>query len=156
MVVPPLRALGLTLLLVVTRPGARRDPEVRVQEGMNPHHSAPGEKRLSPKPAPLTTNLLVHLLLAPRIPILLPEETQSAHRGPGIPETHVATEALEEAGIPEVSPDTKKIGEESAPHLGKGAAVAVIALQIVMLGTVTTVPAPLMVEEDNYDRELVF
>ena len=119
---------------------------------MNPHPSAPGEKRLSPNPAPPTSNLL----LAPRIPIQLLEETQSAHKDPGSPGILVATEALEEAGIPEVSTDTMKIGEESAPHLGKGAAVAVIALQIVMLGTVTTVPAPLLVEEDNYDRELVF
>ena len=150
MVVPPLRALGLTLLLVVTGPGARSDPEVKASEGMNPLPSAPGEKRLSPKPAPLTTKILVHLLLTPRIPILLPEET---HRGPGIPRTHVARGALEEAGIPEVSPDTRKTDEESAPHLGKGAAVAVIALLITMLGTATTVPAPLMVEEDNNNKE---
>ena len=68
----------------------------------------------------------------------------------------MATEALEEAGIPEVSTDTMKIGEESAPHLGKGAAVAVTAELNFMQDTATTVPAPLMVEEDNYDRELVF
>ena len=88
---------------------------------MNPHPSAPGEKRLSPNPAPPTSNLL----LAPRIPIQLLEETQSAHKDPGSPGILVATEALEEAGIPEVSPDTRKTDEESAPHLGKGAAVAV-------------------------------
>ena len=149
MVVPPLRALGLTLRLVVTVPRARRDPEVRAQEGMNPHHSAPGEKRPSPKPAPPTKNLLVHLLLAPRIPIPLPGETQSAHRGPWIPGTHVATGALEEVGIPEVNTDIRKTDEESAPHLWKGAAVAVIALLITMLGTATIVPTPLTVEEDR-------
>ena len=55
-------------------------------------------------------------------------------------------EAPEEVGIPEVTTDTMK-GEESALHLGKGAAVAVIALLITMLGTATTVPALLMVEE---------
>ena len=149
MVVPPLRALGLTLLLVVTGPGARRDPEARAQEGMNPHHSAPGEKRPSPEPAPQTKNLLVHLLLASRIPILLPGETQWAHRGPGIPGTHMATEALEEVGIPEVTIGTTKTDEESAPHLGNGAAVAVIALLKTMIGTATTVPAPLTVDEDK-------
>ena len=141
MVVPPLRALVLTLLSVVTGSGARSDPEVRVQEGMNLHPSAPGEKRLNPKPVPPMSNLLAHLLLAPRIPIHLLEETQSAHKDPGPPRILVATEALEEVGIPEATTDTKKIGEESAPHLGKGAAVAVIALLTTMLGTATTVPA---------------
>ena len=94
-------------------------------------------------------NLLVHLLLAPRIPIPLPGETQSAHRGPGIPGTHVATGALEEARIPEVNPDTRKTDEESAPHLGKGAAVAVTAELNFMQDTATTVLAPLTVEEDK-------
>ena len=65
-------------------------------------------------------------------------------------------EDLEEVGIQKVTTDNKKKGKESTLHLGKGAAVAVIALHIVMLGTATTVPAPLMVEEDNYDRELGF
>ena len=56
---------------------------------------------------------------------------------------------LEEVGNQEVTTDTKKKGVESALHLGKGAAVVVIALLITMLGTATTVPAPLMVEEDR-------
>ena len=58
-------------------------------------------------------------------------------------------EDLEEVGIQEATADTKKKGEESALHLGKGAAVAVIALLTIMLGTATTVPTPLMVEEDG-------
>ena len=58
-------------------------------------------------------------------------------------------EALEEVGIPEVTVDTKKKGEESAPHLGNGAAIAVIAMLTTMLGTATTVPASLTVEEDR-------
>ena len=62
-------------------------------------------------------------------------------------------EDLEEVGIQEATADTKKKGEENALYLGKGAAVAVIALLITMLGTATTVPAPLMVEEDNNDKE---
>ena len=126
MVVPPLRALGRILRLVVTVPRARNDPEVRAQEGMIPHLSAPGEKRPNPNPALPMKNLLVHLLLAPRIPIPLPGETQWAHRGPGIPGTHVATGALEEVGIPEVTIGITKTDEESAPHLGNGAVVAVI------------------------------
>ena len=89
----------------------RRDPEARVQEGMNPHPSAPGEKRLSPKPVPPTSNLL-----APRIPIHLQKETQSAHKDPGPPRILVATEALEEEGIPEATTDTMRIGEESAAN----------------------------------------
>ena len=60
----------------------------------------------------------------------------------------MATGALEEVGIPEVN-GIMKTDEESAPHLGNGAAVAVIALLKTMLGTATTVPAPLMVEEDR-------
>jgi len=40
----------------------------------------------------------------------------------------VVPEALEDIGIPEATTDTKKICEESAPHLGKGAAVTVTAL----------------------------
>ena len=148
MVVPPLRALGLTLRLVVTVPRARNDPEVRAQEGMIPHLSAPGEKRPNPNPALPMKNLLVHLPLAPRIPIPLPEETQWDHKGLGAPGTRVATGALEVVGIPEVNIDTKT-DEESAPHLGKGAAVAVTALLNIMLDTATIVPAPLMVEEDK-------
>ena len=61
----------------------------------------------------------------------------------------MATGALEEVGIPEVNIGITKTDEESAPHLGNGAAVAVIALLKTMLGTATTVPAPLMVEEDK-------
>ena len=68
---------------------------------------------------------------------------------PGPPRIRVVPEALEEVGIPKVTVDTKKKGEESGPHIGKGAAVAVIALPIVMLGTATTVHAPLLVEEDK-------
>ena len=149
MVVPPLRALGLTLLSVVTGPGARRDPEARVQEGMNFHPRAPGKKRLSPKQVPPTSNLLAHLLLAPRIPIHLLEETQSAHKDPGPPRILVVTEALEEVGIPEATTDIRKIGEESSPHLGKGAAVAVTAELNLTQDTATTVSAPLTVEEDK-------
>ena len=148
MVVPPLRALGLTLRLVMTVPKARNDPEVRAQEGMIPHLSAPGEKRPNPNPALPMKNLLVHLLLAPRIPIPLPEETQWDHKGPGAPGTRVATGALEVVGIPEVNKETKT-DEESAPHLGKGAAVVVTALLNHMLDTATIVPAPLTVEEDK-------
>ena len=114
-----------------------------------PGRRAPGEKRLNPKPVPPTSNLLAHLLLAPRIPIHLLEETQSAHKDPGPPRILVSTEALEEVGIPEAITDTKNIGEESAPHLGKGAAVAVIVWPIVMLGTVTNVPTPSTMEEDR-------
>ena len=61
----------------------------------------------------------------------------------------VVQEAQEEIGIPEANTDTMKIGEESAPHLGKGAVVVVITLLITMLGTATTVPAPFTVEEDR-------
>ena len=108
---------------------------VRAPEGMNPLPSAPGEKRLSLKPVPPMSNLLAHLLLAPRIPTHLPEETQLVHKDPGPPRILVFLEAPEEVGIPEVTTDTMKKGEESALHLGKGAAVAVIALHITMLGT---------------------
>ena len=125
MVVPPLRALGLTLRLVVTVPRARNDPEVRAQEGMIPHLSAPGEKRPNPNPALPMKNLLVHLPLAPRFLIPLPEETQWVHKGLGAPGTRVATGALEVVGIPEVT--ETKTGEETAPHLGNGAAVVVTA-----------------------------
>ena len=58
-------------------------------------------------------------------------------------------EAPKEVGIQEVTADTKKKGVESALHLGKGAAVAVIAWLTIMLGTATTVPAPLTMEEDR-------
>ena len=148
MVVPPLRALGLTLRLVVTVPRARKDPEVRAQEGMIPHLSAPGEKRPNPNPALPMKNLLVHLPLTPRIPIPLPEETQWDHKGLGAPGTRVATGALEVVGIPEVTIGMKT-DEESAPHLGKGAAVAVTAELNFMQDTATTVLAPLTVEEDK-------
>ena len=70
-------------------------------------------------------NLHVQLQLANRFLIPLPEETQWAHKGLGDPETGVATEALEVVGILEVR--DMKTDEESAPHLGKGAAVAVTA-----------------------------
>ena len=93
MVVPPLRALGRILRLVVTVPRARNDPELRAQEGTNPHLSA----------ALLKKNLLVQLPMAPRIPIPLPEETQWDHKGLGAPGTRVATGALEVVGIPEVN-----------------------------------------------------
>ena len=139
MVVPPLRALGLTLQSVVTTPRAENVLEPRAQEGLNPHLSAPGGKSPNPNPAPPMKNLHVHLPLAPRFLIPLPEETQWAHKGLGAPETGVVTEALEVVGIPEVNRD-RRIGVESAPHLGKGAAVAVIALLTTMLGTATTMP----------------
>ena len=95
------------------------------------------------------SNLLAHLLLAPRIPIHLPEETQLIHEDLGPPRNLVFPETPEEVGIPEATADTKKKGVESALHLGKGAAIAVIALLTTMLGTATTVPAPLTVEEDR-------
>ena len=104
---------------------------------MNLHPSTPGEKRLNPKPVPPMSNLL----LTPRIPTHLQEETQLVHKDPGPPRILVFPEAPEEVGIPEVTTDTKKKGVESALHLGKGAAVAVIALLTTMLGTATTVPA---------------
>ena len=126
MVVPPLRALGLILHLVVTVPRARNDPEVRAQEGMIPHPSAPGEKRPNPNLALPKKNLLVHLPLAPRFLIPLPEETQWVHKGLGTPETGVVTEAQEVVGTPEVNRD-RRTDVESAPHLGKGAAVVVTA-----------------------------
>ena len=93
--------------------------------------------------------------MAPRFLIPLPEETQWVHKGLGAPETGVVTEAQEVVGTPEVNRD-RRTDVESAPHLGKGAAVVVIVSPIVMLGTATTVPAPLMVEEDKNDRELGF
>ena len=126
MVVPPLRALGLILRLVVKFPRARNDLEPRAQEGLIPHLSAPGEKRRYPNPALPMKNLLVHLPLAPRFLIPLPEETQWAHKGLGAPETGVVTEALEVVGTPEVNRD-RRTDVESAPHLGKGAAVVVTA-----------------------------
>ena len=148
MVLPPLRALGLTLHLVVKVPRAENVPEPRAQEGLNPHLSAPGEKSPQTNLAHQMKNLHVHLPLAPRFLIPLPEETQWAHKGLGAPKTGVATEALEVVGIPEVNRD-RRIGVESAPHLGKGAAVAVTAELNFMQDTATTVPAPLTVEEDK-------
>ena len=68
---------------------------------------------------------------------------------PGTPRVHMVPEALEEVGIQEATTDIKKTGEESALDPGKGTAVTVIALRITMLDNVTTVPAPLMVEEDR-------
>ena len=118
MVVPPLRALGSTLRLVVKFPRAKNDLEPRAQEGQNPHLSAPGEKRPNPNPALPKKNLLVHLPMAPRIPTPLPEETPWVHKGlgaPGTPGTRVATGALEVVGIPEVT--ETKTDEESAPQL---------------------------------------
>ena len=147
MVVPPLRALGSILLLVVTTPRAGNDQELRAQEGLNPLLSAPGEKSPNPSPGP-PMNLHVHLPLANRFLIPLLEETQWAHKGLGVPKTGVATEALEAAGIPEVNRDTRP-GVESAHHLGKSAAVAVTAELNFMQDTATTVLAPLTVEEDK-------
>ena len=147
MVVPPLRALGLTLQSVVTTPRAGNVLEPRAQEGLNPHLSAPGGKSPNPNPAPPMKNLHVHLPLAPRFLIPLPEETQWAHKGLGAPKTGVVTEALEVVGTPEAR-DTKK-DEESAPHLGKGAVVAATAELNLMQDTATIVPAPLTVEEDK-------
>ena len=126
MVVPPLRALGSTLRLVVKFPRARNVPEPRAQEGLNPHLSAPGEKSPQTNLALPKKNLHVHLPLALRFLIPLPEETQWVHKGLGAPETGVVTEALEVVGTPEVNRD-RKTDVESAPHLGKGAAVAVTA-----------------------------
>ena len=125
MVVPPLGALGLILRLVVKFPRARNVPEPRAQEGLNPHLSAPGEKSPQTNLALPMKNLLVHLPLAPRFLIPLPEETQWVHKGLGAPETGVVTEALEVVGALEAR--DMKTDEESAPHLGKGAAVAVTA-----------------------------
>ena len=147
MVVPPLRALGSILLLVVTTPRAGNDQELRAQEGLNPLLSAPGEKSPNPSPGP-PMNLHVHLPLANRFLIPLLEETQWAHKGLGIPKTGVATEALEAAGIPEVNRDTRP-GVESAHHLGKSAAVAVTVEPNLMQDTATIVLAPLTVEEDK-------
>ena len=126
MVVPPLRALGSTLRLVVKFPRAKNVLEPRAQEGLNPHLSAPGGKSPNPNPAPPMKNLHVHLPLADRFLIPLPEETQWAHKGLGAPKTGVVTEALEVVGTPEVNRD-RKTDEEGAPHLGKGAAVVVTA-----------------------------
>ena len=126
MVVPPLRALGSTLRLVVKFPRARNVPEPRAQEGLNPHLSAPGEKSPQTNLALPKKNLLVHLPLAPRFLIPLPEETQWVHKGLGAPETGVVTEALEVVGTPEVNRD-RKTDEEGAPHLGKGAVVVATA-----------------------------
>ena len=126
MVVPPLRALGLTLQSVVTTPRAGNVLEPRAQEGLNPLLSAPGEKSPNPNPGPPMKNLHVHLPLADRFLIPLPEETQWAHKGLGAPKTGVVTEALEVVGTPEVNRD-RRTDVESAPHLGKGAAVVVTA-----------------------------
>ena len=89
----------------------------------------------------------LHLPLANRFLIPLPEETQWAHKGLGDPEAGVVTEALEVVGALEAR-DMKK-DEESAPHLGKGAVVAATAELNLMQDTATTVPAPLTVEEDK-------
>ena len=148
MVVPPLRALGSTLRLVVKFPRALNELEPRAQEGQNPHLSAPGEKSPTPNLALPIMYLLVHIPMVNRFLIPLPEETQWAHKGLGAPETGVVTEALEVVGIPEVNRD-RRIGVESAPHLGKGAAVAVTAELNLTQDTATTVPAPLTVEEDK-------
>ena len=144
MVVPPLRALGSILLLVVTTPRAGNVQEPRAQEGLNPLLSAPGEKSPNPSPGP-PMNLHVHLPLANRFLIPLLEETQWAHKGLGAPKTGVATEALEAAGIPEVNRDTSP----GAHHLGKSAAVAVTVEPNLMQDTATIVLAPLTVEEDK-------
>ena len=148
MVVPPLRALGSTLRLVVKFPRALNELEPRAQEGQNPHLSAPGEKSPPTNLALPIMNLLVHLPMANRFLIPLPEETQWAHKGLGAPETGVVTEAQEVVGTPEVNRD-RKTDEEGAPHLGKGAAVAVTAELNLMQDIATTVPAPLTVEEDK-------
>ena len=148
MVVPPLRALGLTLHLVVKVPRALNAPELRAQEGLTPHLSAPGEKSPPTNLALPIMNLLVQLPMANRFLIPLPEETQWAHKGLGAPKTGVATEALEVVGIPEVNRDTRP-GVESAHHLGKSAAVAVTVEPNLMQDTATIVLAPLTVEEDK-------
>ena len=147
MVVPPLRALGSTLRLVVKFPRALNELEPRAQEGQNPHLSAPGEKSPTTNLALPIMYLLVHIPMVNRFLIPLPEETQWVHKGLGDPEAGVVTEALEVVGTPEAR-DTKK-DEESAPHLGKGAVVAVTADLHLMQDTATTVPAPLTVEEDK-------
>ena len=111
---------------MVKVPRAGNVPEPRAQEGLNPHLSAPGEKSPNPNPGPPMKNLHVHLPLADRFLIPLPEETQWVHKGLGTPETGVVTEALEVVGTSEVNRD-RKTDEEGAPHLGKGAAVVVTA-----------------------------
>ena len=126
MVVPPLRALGSTLRLVVKFPRAKNELEPRAQEGQNPHLSAPGEKSPPTNLALPIMYLLVHIPMVNRFLIPLPEETQWAHKGPGAPKTGVVTEALEVVGTPEVNRD-RKTDEEGTPHLGKGAAVVVTA-----------------------------
>ena len=73
MVIPPLRALGL-ILLVVTDPGAKKDLEMKAPEEITHPPSAPGEERLTPKPTLPTSNLLAHPV-TPSIPSNLPEET---------------------------------------------------------------------------------
>ena len=126
MVVPPLRALGSTLRLVVKFPRELNELEPRAQEGQNPHLSAPGEKSPTTNLALPIMYLLVHIPMANRFLIPLPEETQWVHKGLGDPEAGVVTEALEVVGTPEVNKD-RITDEESAPHLEKGAAVAVTA-----------------------------
>ena len=111
---------------MVAVPRARNVLEPRAQEGLNPHLSAPGGKSQNPNPAPPMKNLHVHLPLADRFLIPLPEETQWAHKGLGAPKTGVVTEAQEAVGTPEVNRD-RRTDVESAPHLGKGAAVVVTA-----------------------------
>ena len=136
----PVRALGLTLL-VMTGLGARKGPGKRAQEETTHPPSAPGEKRLTPEPViPLPTILLAQV--APRILSHPPEETRVVPGALGLPVVHVVPEALEEIGILEVTTDTKKIGEETAPHLGKGAVVTVTAQSTIVTDTVITVPAP--------------
>ena len=147
MVVPPLRALGLTLHSVVKTPRAENVLEPRAQEGLNPLLSAPGEKSPNPNPGPPMKNLHAHLPLADRFLIPLPEETQWVHKGLGDPEAGVVTEALEVVGALEAR--DMKTDEESAPHLGKGAVVAATTELNLMQDTATIVPAPLTVEEDK-------
>ena len=90
---------------------------------------------MTPEPVlPLPTNLLAQV--APRIPIHPPEETQGVPVAPGLPVVRMVPEALEEIGILEVTTDTKKIGEETAPHLGKGAVVTVTAQSTIVTDTV--------------------
>ena len=73
-VVPPLRAQGL-ILLVVTDPGARKDPEKRGPEEITlpptPHSR---REKADSQASLLPTNLLANQV-APRIPSNLPEET---------------------------------------------------------------------------------
>ena len=116
--VPSLRALKVTLL-VVTDPGAGKDPEKKAPEEITSPPSAPGEKRLTPESVLHPTNLLAKAPVAPRIPTHLPEEALVVPVTPRIPVVHLVSEAPEEPRIPEATTDTKKTGEESALHLWK-------------------------------------